>query len=687
MALLLLLLLLLLLMLYRRCMCPATLASSFARRSRSCPSLALQGRTAAPEDMSLSSTAATEHGNETQLAELLNQEAGQTGEYELKVLHSDILDYKYTYAGKEVTTQKLQVLLQSRIPEQYCLGVAKLQKQDKKELQQMHLRFAVGSTWKFASVKLLDEKTAYVHTACRVVFDLRKTKATAMLQSTSIPKAPSPPTTIADVLQLKQMQRFDLMAIPAAILDTRRSGAGMHIADVRLIDGSVDPRNAAPERVNAALPLTLFFKNAETFESFKQHVGRSPVLFMCLSGYIDKNDSQVKITTLKDMSWWEPASGAKCDTMRAQADALCDSTALLLLTRDVALLKKFDPQDSADYVTVPATLSACSVLDQKRQRSALPEDATEHLYQLNHVYVPPPGKADSILYTGSDDQSRLFTLLDVWDYSKKITLAFRSRAMLQLAQMPEEGVEEYKEAHKNGELRHPLLASLRVRIKKRDDAQVTNATEHDQKNNNNLISATVVEAEPCEPAEVPNDSVDAIHGLLAAAPELSADRLAAVPLRGMNPSPFYNMLANDEPFDKALVLLKFTKRSNGKQIANGFRMVTDGVQDACDPSEDSKYVTIACCTVEKAPDFTVAINSLALAVICKVASPSKPEHIADLYIEMMETVASDRQKETIEMIKQLQRVSTVNRGNATVSAEAAWQQRKCRRLQRYPTQQ
>ena len=207
------------------------------------------------------------------------------------------------------------------------------------------------------------------------------------------------------------------------------------------------------------------------------------------------------------------------------------------------------------------------------------------------------------------------------------------------------------------------------------------------KNNDNLISAIVVEAEPCEPAEVPNDSVEAIHGLLAAGPDLSTDRLAAAPLHRMSSSPFYNMLANDEPFDKALVLLKFTKRSNGKQIANGFRMVTDSVQDACDPSDDSKYATIACCTVEKAPDFTGAVNSLALAIVCKVASPSKAQHRADLYIETMETVPSDRQNHTIEMIKQLQRVSIVNRGNATVSTEAAWQQRKCRRLQRYPTQQ
>jgi len=38
--------------------------------------------------------AATEHSNETQLAELLNQEAGQTGEYELKVTRSVVHNTK-----------------------------------------------------------------------------------------------------------------------------------------------------------------------------------------------------------------------------------------------------------------------------------------------------------------------------------------------------------------------------------------------------------------------------------------------------------------------------------------------------------------------------------------------------------------------------------------------------------------
>ena len=52
------------------------------------------------DDAPAASTAATEHCDETPLAELLNQEAGQTGAYELKVQRAEIVDYTYLWQGK-----------------------------------------------------------------------------------------------------------------------------------------------------------------------------------------------------------------------------------------------------------------------------------------------------------------------------------------------------------------------------------------------------------------------------------------------------------------------------------------------------------------------------------------------------------------------------------------------------------
>lgn len=609
-----------------------------------------------------------------QLVELLSPESGLTGEHELKVVRNVIIPYTYkNRQGMEIQQQKLQLLLQSRIPDQYCLGVAKQQKKDQSELQKLQQRFKVETVWKFTNVKLLDEKPVFIHTTCRITIDLRKSTAQAMLQSLTFPKAPVPTCTIADVLQLQQMQRFDLMALPAGIIDERRTGAGIPIADVRLADGSNDPHSNATEPASASLALTLFFKNDAEFNTFKENVGRSPMLFMCLSG--GKKDGTVGVSTLKDQSWWQPAAGAKCDAMASQAAELCGAEARYA---DVASIPQFEHNEAADYVNVPATLTACRLMD----TTALPEDllgdATEHLYQLNHVYVQPPNKTDTIR---TNDGNRLFAQFKCWDYSKPVTFAFRSKAMLQLAGLTEGQEKEYEDLIANDELRHPLLASLRLRVVKKT---ATAATEHSQTPQGNTLLAIVVEAGACTFTDIPNDSVEAIHGLLTGEPH--SDRLRAVLLHNLKPSPFYNMLANGEPADKSLALLHFTQRTSGKQILNGFRLVSERVRDASDESSSAKYATISLCTVEKAPDFTAAKDTTALAIIVKVVGPSKSEHTADLFIEAMETVPPHQVQDAVAMMRKLQQVSTVPSGDANASVEAAWQQRKCRRLQRYPTQ-
>jgi hypothetical protein len=117
-----------------------------------------------------------------------------------------------------------------------------------------------------------------------------------------------------------------------------------------------------------------------------------------------------------------------------------------------------------------------------------------------------------------------------------------------------------------------------------------------------------------------------------------------------------------------LALLYFTQRANGKQLQHGFRLVAERVEDATNREDEKQYATVTLCTVEKAPDFTAGKNATALAIISKVIAPSKPQHTADLYIEALEIVPDHKKAEAIAMM------------------EAAWAQRKCRRLLRYPTQ-
>ena len=627
---------------------------------------------------------AIEHTEEPQLAELFNQEAGLTSEIELKVVHTQVIEYSYkANNGDQVTSQKVQVVLQSKIPEQYCLGVAKLQKNtgDKAELKKIQDRWQTGTTWKFKAIKLLNEKSPFIHITCRVTIDLRNSQVQALLQSTGFPEAPAPTITIADVLQLRQMQRFDLMAIPAGIIAERGSKTGMRIADVRLVDGSKQT-STTTECAYASLPLTLFFKNETELNLFKNNIGSTPMLFMCLSG--TRKPDRVEVSTIKDQSWLQAAAGTKCATMAGEAAMMCGDHANL---KDVATLQEFNASSSIDYTSPMATLTACRLVDPTcATPSSILGDATEHLYQLNHVYVIPPSKTDAI----KTDDGRLFARLEVWDYSKNISLAFRSKAMLHLASLGDDQQQQYEELVANGELRHPVLASLRLQMQTKTKKPDASPTKPSQTQFDNLLSSVVVEAVPCTFNNIPNDSVQAIHGLLAGFLQTS-DRLAAAPLDTLKPSPFYNMLANGEPAAKALTLLHFTQRGNGKQLSNGFRIVTERVQDptagaTTEFTNANQYAIVALCTVEKVTDFSTAKDTTAIAVISKVVAPSKPQqHAADLYIEAMELVPKTDLPAAVEMMRQLHRFSNIQSSDATTLSEVAWQQRKCRRLLCYPT--
>ena len=630
-----------------------------------------------------SASAAAEHTEEPQLAELLTQEAGSSTEIELKVIRNDFVHYKYTVKASQVQvpTQKVQIVLQSKQAAQYCLGIARLLRKDEAELKRFAERWQIGTTWRFKAITIFNDKTAYIHTTCRIAIDLRKSQAQKLLQSTSFPLTPEPTVTIKDVLKLKRMQYFDLMAMVTKILDERSSQGRMQIVDVRLVDGSKDDDSNTTEY--ASLPLTLFFKDAAELGSFKEYVGKTPLIFMCLTGSI--KEGGVSVATVKDQFWWQVAVGSKADLMAEEVARMCGDDAAV---RDVAALPTFTAAAAVDYTNPMATLTACHMVDPMcASPASLLGDATEHLYQLNHVYVPPPPKEASIKY-----KERLFARFDVWDATKKISVGFRSKAMLQLAGLEKEQEKDYEQQLANDELRHPLLVSLRVLLKSKSESpsQDSSATEHSQTQSENKLSAAVVEVAPCTFTDIPDDSVNAIHGLFASAAQ-SSERLPAVPLDKLKPSPFYNMVADGQPVEKALTLLRFTQRSNGKHHGKGFRIVTERTQDATAGvatklTKENCYGTVALCTVEKVSDFTAAKDAIVMAVISKVVEPSKPlQHTADLYIEAMEPVKNDDIASSMGMMRKLQQISKVQSADPATSSEIAWQQRKCRRLVRYPT--
>ena len=192
-------------------------------------------------------------------------------------------------------------------------------------------------------------------------------------------------------------------------------------------------------------------------------------------------------------------------------------------------------------------------------------------------------------------------------------------------------------------------------------------------------------------AEIPNDSVNALHGLLATGGPPSSERLVAARLDENAHSPFYNMTVAGEPAEKALVLLHFTQKSIGAQNAGGFRVVSNNVIDGSDlakfndSAEQLKVGIVARCTVARCPDFTALKASYAVAVVCKATLPAKPQHALDLYIEAMEALPKEQLHPVRETLAKLRSVAAAARTETEPSIEQAFQLRKCRRLLRYPT--
>ena len=374
--------------------------------------VAASGDAAAAEHGGVPAAQLTVTEDRTPLRELFSDETGAAGAWDLKVFYSQINEYTYTWKGKDQTGRKLVIVLLSLDADQYCVGVARHAKSGE-SLEQLQRRFATGTPWRFTNVTLFThEKPQYLHTACRIAINLRSSRAASLLQSMRFLTAPEPATSIAAILQLRDPQRFDLMAVPAAILDQRKSGAGQIIIDVRLADGSTAQGSYGTTQKHpfATMPLTVFLRGKAEFEDFKQHVGCNPLLFMCLDGKVGKKG--VEVRTVKDQFFWRVAAGARCDEMKAKnlATAAAEDQA------DVVALPDFTPKETSDYQGHPATLSVCSILDIKDRAVDLMDDAAEeHVYQLNHVYVPSPAAGRTVLY-----EDRLFVVFDCWDFSKKI---------------------------------------------------------------------------------------------------------------------------------------------------------------------------------------------------------------------------------------------------------------------------
>ena len=609
---------------------------------------------------------------EVPLTELVGDQAGLSNSWALCVHKNRLIEYSYPWHGKQVDQRKLELILLSRDGKHYCLGVAKqFKKGGEKELFELQKRFAEKSVWKFSKVKLLTEKAAFVHTSCRIVIDLRKTVVAAMLQSPEFPRGPHPVTTVAQVTELRSSQRFDLIGIIDEILDQRTTTAGPLI-EIRVIDGTKTGDNKT-----AAIQFVVWLKKGESMKVFDDHVRRTPVLFCALQGRPDAAAAKVTVGTVKDVFFWELAPWSSLAEEASKVVDECLNTGSSV----VAAPPVYQGTERVDYINRAATFAVLSQLE-KPEHLLAPEDE-EMLYQVNFVALRAPTPSDTIVTENGD---RLWTFTRLWDCTGNVELPFVSQAMLALAGLGDSDDEKYRQKHESGELAYPILASLRVRVKR----------EPEKDGEPGRPRLTVMAAVPQDLSVKPNKSLASIVECM---PE-RADRLAVVRLRDLRSSMWYNMTMGDgaQPIDKAMVILRSTEKSIGKNTEAGFRVQTDGVCDAMAGADDTdKYRIVANCTVEEFDRYqfprgtNVEKPACAIAIVSKVLQATQSYHKAELLVEAMEVLDDRDVEEIISTFRRMSKLLTANMGNAPAEDSVpstpvqVRMQNSCKKLKAFPT--
>ena len=233
---------------------------------------------------------------EAQLKECTNPETAKTATVQVKVLHGQEISYTFNTKDGKKEGGKYVVTLLTHDAQQYCIGIIKMQKNDKQEFQTQMKRWAPNTVWKLSKITLdRQEKSAYINTQVRIAINLRQTTASSTLQSTTFPATPEPITTVKDILSLTGYQRFDIIAIVKEISDERKT-PGQIVCDCRLVDGSKTSDGSF-----ACLPLAIWLPDAEALKCFKESVeNKVPLCFMALQGRVEEN--AVNVSTIKDLT-------------------------------------------------------------------------------------------------------------------------------------------------------------------------------------------------------------------------------------------------------------------------------------------------------------------------------------------------------------------------------------------------
>ena len=574
--------------------------------------------------------AATEH---LPLAMLNRASAKVGGSWEVAVYNPYEDHYEYNWKNSLRTgTTFVVTFVAANDPSQYCLAQFKKSTRNTNKYDQVRKQIEQNRRLVISRVSFADDaKLQYVSCPLKLVVDLCSTKLDAVVNAPSSVVQPAPKNTVAGCAELTGNQFFDLIALIHEVLPVREHANNRSSFVLKIYDGSLD-RETAKVKI---MPLTIYYDttpsnipkdksfSGEKMKAFAQkHMeSKTPLCFFNISGAQDDQNKFV-FRSSKHILMAE-AVGDKAEKLKA-------NTALHhLSTADTTAFETQTTQIARDWALVHAKETKCALLLQfaRKPTGISAMDDAETIWQINWVRIAEPPQDQHL----RNQFGNLWLPLTCMDDTGIVTLYITEAALLKLAKAVDAA--EFEELFKQGRLRLPFYASIRIlrRPSNTSAAQPGGSSQPQQKDND--FDCYIVDAAEQTMEEIPTASSMKLLPMLS----LSTDGWLHAMLAQISSSEHYALMVQyapqqvppelasgasrptqegatiQRPCSKAIALISSTNRSHVFPAgATGHKLVTENVVDllhtdsaitrAADGAQ-RKYQIITYCTLDNVTDF------------------------------------------------------------------------------------
>ena len=594
----------------------------------------------------------------TQLQNLksLNKSSAKVATFAAKLCDGIVEQYTYFKKGsqQQVTAHKFEVTLVGRNPQDYCKGFVKASKED---CEKAAAKFKDGTVWALSKVAF-DSYTAAQYISTPVLYRVDLSKSTMTNRDTnseedkalraSMPPAPVPPTSVADLTRITTNCSTDLIAVVKEVgAQTRKSKAEELIVDVLLVDGTM-----ASSGNLATIDVSVF--GASKIDKLKAAVG-TPMAFFNLSISCEKRGEKPKLTHYsKD----KIAPAPECDKTTELRQKAGDLTSA---TNTESLTQVWVPQGTRD-VSGPQTLSCAAFLDYTTET---PEANVPDVSQLMFVHIEEPAPQENIL---SGD--RVWFVTPLRDNSGPVSVGIPQRCALELAKVQDK--DTFTERHAAGELNFPLLCHARISRTKRGAEAKDGASQPVGFWGGFwcrliYVNHTLEAVEPVswDPSSAPNAAYSDVLAILNNCPP-NDEGIVFAYLADVQPDPFCGMHISfdDAPGPKgiyAAVLVACNTKSKTLPIGdNGYKVVTASAKDIANPAGNPSapvgdHTLVGYCNMDGLPGFRLDPPRgkqfrVALVLITKADEEG-------FHIHKLEYIEQDQVNHAITCMQRLRRLN------------------------------